>query len=102
MINVSPRQLREILGILRRHVPDCEVRVFGSRITETVKRYSDLDLAIVAEESLTEDRLAALREEFQNSDLPFRVDVVDWQAVSQEFRQVIHAGYEVIYRPAVM
>jgi len=31
------------------------------------------------------------------SDLPFRVDILDWNAISPEFKKVIEQGYEVIY-----
>ncbi len=42
-------------------------------------------------------RLAELKEAFQQSDLPFRVDLLDWNAISAEFRNVIEKdGYEVI------
>lgn len=44
MIDVSPDHLAEVQAILREHVPECEVRAFGSRVQETAKPYSDLDL----------------------------------------------------------
>ena len=47
MIDVSPYHLKIIQKILHKHVPDCEVRAFGSRVTWTAKDYSDLDLAVV-------------------------------------------------------
>ena len=41
--------------------------------------------------------LAELKEAFQESELPFRVDLLDWNAISDEFRTVIEkSGYEVI------
>ena len=47
MIDASPSQLDTVTRILAGHVPECEVRVFGSRATWTAKDYSDLDLAVV-------------------------------------------------------
>ena len=37
-----------------------------------------------------------LEEAFADSDLPFRVEVLDWQRISDPFRQVIEEAYEVI------
>lgn len=93
MIDVSPFQLEMIKKILERHVSGCEVRVFGSRATRTAKDYSDLDLAIVGKERLSDKVLFALKEDFQQSDIPFRVDVLDWNAISKEFREVIEKKY---------
>jgi hypothetical protein len=39
-----------------------------------------------------------LREAFEDSDLPFRVDVLDWRAIPESFRKVIESGFEVIQR----
>jgi hypothetical protein len=43
-------------------------------------------------------RLAQIQEAFQESSLPYRVDVLDWFAISPEFQKVIeNAGYEIIF-----
>jgi len=39
-----------------------------------------------------------LREAFEKSDLPFRVDVVDYNAVSDSFRAIIENNCEVIQK----
>ncbi len=99
MIAVSPKELEMILGILREHAPGSEVRAFGSRYKKTNTDRSDLDLAIVGQSKLSLATLGALRDAFEESDLPYRVDVLDYHAVSDEFREVIDAGYETVYKP---
>jgi restriction endonuclease S subunit/predicted nucleotidyltransferase len=99
MIDLSPDQLGAVRGLLARHVPGCEVRAFGSRVKWTAKSYSDLDLAVVGAAKLEPGRLAELREAFAESDLPFRVDVLDWHAISENFRRIIAEQYEVIQHP---
>lgn len=96
MIDVTLAQFLAIQAILQRLVPDCEVRAFGSRFTRTAKSYSDLDLAIVGNGKLPFRKMAALRVAFEESDLPYRVDVLDWHSISPEFQKVIEQGYEVI------
>jgi predicted nucleotidyltransferase len=97
MIDINPIHLNKVMEILDEHVPECEVRAFGSRVTGTAKTYSDLDLAIVGEHRLPLDLLYCLKEVFEESDLPFRVDLLDWQTISPEFRKVIEKRYEVIH-----
>ncbi|WP_298269499.1 nucleotidyltransferase family protein [Geobacter sp.] len=89
MIDVAPQYLETVKAILRRHVPDREVWVFGSRATGTAKQYSDLDLAVIGDTPLDFGRLALLENDFDESELPFKVDVVDWSTASESFRQVI-------------
>ena len=43
-------------------------------------------------------RLANLQEAFSESDLPFRVDVLDWATTSEDFRRIIDQSYEVLQR----
>ncbi len=96
MIEVEPKCLAEILRLLRSHVPECEVRAFGSRVNGCGKKYSDLDLAVVGDGPLDWRRIEALKNAFSESDLPFLVDVLDWHAISPEFQQVIEKEYEVV------
>lgn len=98
MIDVTKHDLSTIKAILFAHMPPAEVRAFGSRYKWTAKNYSDLDLAIVGEHPLTLSELSELREAFESSDLPFRVDLVDWNTISPEFQWVIEQGYEVIQK----
>ena len=37
-----------------------------------------------------------LRDAFSESDLPFKVDIVDWALTSTEFKEIIKRGYEVL------
>jgi type I restriction enzyme S subunit len=89
MIDVDPRHLETVKTILCRSVPGREVWVFGSRPARTAKAHSDLDLAIIGDEPLSLGQLAVLENDFDESELPFKVDVVDWAAASEPFRQVI-------------
>lgn len=83
---------RIVDAILARLVPAVSVCVFGSRATgQHVRRYSDLDLVLMTDEPLPPDQLAELAEAFEESDLPWTVDVIDWAAAGAAFRQRIEA-----------
>ena len=43
-LDVEPRHLDTVRTILRRHVPEYEVRAFGSRVHGRPRKFSDLDL----------------------------------------------------------
>ena len=95
MIDLSPNHLKTVRQILAEHVPACEVRAFGSRVTHSAKAYSDLDLAVVGAAALDRHTLARLKEAFEDSDLPIQVDVLDWQEISQSFRETVAKDYAV-------
>jgi len=97
MIAVSEDSLKMIKDILSKTIPHCEVRAFGSRVNGTNREYSDLDLAIVGEKKLGISVLGDVQEAFMESTIPFRVDVLDYNAVSEKFRGIIDAEYELIY-----
>ena len=96
MIDVPSDKLITVKKILAKHVPGLEVRVFGSRINGQAKSYSDLDLAIVGKEKIPQKILIKLKEDFQESSLPFRIDVLDWHRISPEFQKIIAQKYILI------
>lgn len=77
------------MRILQEEVPGLEVWAFGSRTKDTAKPYSDLDLAVITTRALPLEQMAAISDAFANSDLPIRVDVVDWSSCSEVFRRII-------------
>ena len=95
-IDINPNYLATVERILAEHVPECEVRAFGSRATWTARDYSDLDLAVVGKGPLHWRTLGGLKEAFEESNLPMRVDVLDWHAISESFRDMVERGYVVV------
>jgi len=88
-IDIQPAHWEIVQDILHRHAPGYEVWAFGSRARGQAKRYSDLDLAVVGAEPLPLSVRTALNEAFSESDLPWRVDVVDWTTTSPSFQAII-------------
>lgn len=89
IIDLRPDHWEIVLEILQRRLPSRHVFAFGSRATWTAKDYSDLDLAIMGEQPVPLSVLSALNEEFVESDLPFRVDIVDFASLDDNFRAII-------------
>ena len=100
LIDLNPNHLATVERILVEYVPECEVRAFGSRATWTAKDYSDLDLIVVGAEPLDWRTFGRLKEAFEESSLPVRVDVLDWHDISESFRKVIERDCLVLQKGA--
>ena len=96
MLDVSPEHAKMLRDILAREIPGVTVWAFGSRVAGTPKPHSDLDLALLAKGAVPWSRLARLEEELAESDLPFRVDIVDLARASEAFRKIIEEQHEAI------
>lgn len=89
-LDISPEHLGLVRAILARHLStEVKVWVFGSRATGGAKRFSDLDLALQGAQALPQGVLRDLAESFDDSDLPWKVDVLDWAETGAAFRQII-------------
>ena len=98
-IDIKPHWLTMVLAILREHIPDHEVRAFGSRVRGQPRPFSDLDLAICGDVPLDDATLVDLRDAFEESDLPIVVDVVPmWLAGPHIVSAVIEQGI-IIHKP---
>jgi type I restriction enzyme S subunit len=98
-IDLSPAHWGLVYSILQKHVPQYPVWAFGSRAKWTAKPFSDLDLAIITTQALDWTVSAELTDDFSESDLPFKVDVVDWATTSAAFRSIIEADKVVVQLP---
>ena len=89
-IDISPVHRKIVCDILRKHLLfSAKVWVFGSRADWTTKNSSDLDLALEGESKMDYKIISALEDGFEESDLPYAVDVVDINAVGSKFKQII-------------
>jgi predicted nucleotidyltransferase len=101
MIDLDPKHLETIQEILREHVPACKVLAFGSRVTGKAHRFSDLDLALVCETPIDRRLIESLKEVFSESDLPFMVDILDYNSLSESFRAIMNERLEIVQTPAL-
>jgi uncharacterized protein len=79
-------------NVLRAYLPvDARAYVFGSRARGGARRYSDLDLALEWDRPLGMDVIGQIAGALSDSDLPFKVDIVDLSVVEPAFRRRIAA-----------
>ena len=90
MLDIRPKDLKIVQKILAVSFPkEARVWVFGSRAKGKARRASDLDLAIDLGRPLTQYESSQLFHAFEDSDLPYKVDVVDLCTVNQSLKKII-------------
>ncbi len=85
MINIEPKHLKYVQDILAKY--PYKFYVFGSRASSKAKKFSDLDLCFF--EAIPNHELLNIEEAFEESDLPYKVDLVDGNKCDPEFRKII-------------
>lgn len=93
---IERRHLELVRQVLANFIPHVEVWAFGSRICGSPKPHSDLDLALVSDAPIELSKRAALGLAFEESDLPFRVDIVELGELPSSVRAVVVRAHEVI------
>jgi len=84
--------LEESLDLIRntvyKHFPREEYGafVYGSRADGTAQKWSDIDIGIGGKERVPGSLIETVREELEESDIPYKVEVVDFAKVSDKFR----------------
>ncbi len=76
--------------MLKKHIPNPEAKfyIFGSRSTGKYKKYSDVDIAIDFP-NMTSDQKLKLQSDFDNSNFPYEVDIVDLNNIQDNFKNLI-------------
>ncbi len=88
--DIKKQEFNIVSSILSRYVPaGCKVWVFGSRVKGQAQDYSDLDLALEADKKIDTVIIARLKYNFEESRLPYTVDVLDMNAISEKFQKAI-------------
>ena len=95
VIDITAKQRQTVLALLARHLPNTTAWVYGSRAKWTSRPQSDLDMVVFATPEQA-SRVSDLEEAFEESNLPFRVDLFVWDAVPDQFRKKIEREHVVL------
>ena len=93
--DIDAAQRKTVLALLERHLPNTAAWAYGSRAKWTARPQSDLDMVVFATPEQN-GQVSHLREAFEESNLPFRVDLFVWDAVPEKFRKQIEAEHVVL------
>jgi uncharacterized protein len=68
---------------------DVRIILFGSRAKAANQNASDYDISIISEKNDKLIRMSRVKEELENSNIPFKVDLVDFNSVPEIFQKSI-------------
>jgi hypothetical protein len=87
--NIDP--LEKLKEVLLRFLKDEDVKVvlFGSRARGDFVNTSDVDVGIIIGEGVDRKKLILLREYIEELNIPYKVEIVDFSNVSEDFKQMV-------------
>ena len=94
-IDITDDQRKVVYELIERHLPNTTTWVYGSRAKWTARPQSDLDMVVFATPEQN-SQVFDLREAFEESNLPFRVDLFVWDDMPERFRKRIEAEHVVL------
>lgn len=95
---LSAKHMRTVQQILDRELQasPCKVYIFGSRAEQRARSTSDIDLAIDSKSPLPA-LIARLQTAFEESDIPFTVDIIDLKSASSTFKESVTKKGKLIW-----
>ena len=96
-IDLTPAHYKEVTGLLKQYLPDTTVWAYGSRVRFSARPDSDLDLVAFTTPGQSAS-VSLLREAFDESSLPFRVDFFVWDEVPEKFHATIEREYVALQK----
>lgn len=97
MIHMEPRHLEIMKAILKKY--PYTFYAFGSRVKGTQKRLSDLDIGFF--DDIPGNILSHIREDFEESNLPFTVDLINLNTCDKKFRSHIESDLVLLQEIAI-
>mgnify|MGYP003371072770 CR=1 FL=1 len=94
MCGLSDNQISIIQAILRKHKGITKAYIFGSRALGSFKPTSDVDIALQGE--ITLGLIAGVMSDFDESNLPFCVDVIDYLQANEILKHHIDTQAQAI------
>ncbi len=95
-MNLHSKHLKTLQTLFSKHPTIAQALLFGSRALGTHKESSDID--IVLKGDITPTLLAHLKEELEDSTLPYFCDILDYERAPQELKEHIDIHALTLYK----
>ena len=79
----------KLIKLIEKHLPNAKIYLFGSRATGAHSKSSDIDIAIDANKKADKNKIALIRLSINDLNIPFDVDIVDFNSVPEKMRNRI-------------
>ena len=93
---IKPEYLAEIIEIIKNSYPKAIIWAYGSRTNGTAHEGSDLDL-VIKDYGQEETDYLLLKEALQESNIPFLIDIFEFDKLPESFQKNIKKNYIVLY-----
>jgi hypothetical protein len=89
---------KEIKQIVDKHLLPVKYRlfVFGSRVNTAGDEHSDIDIGIEAANEIPAKTIAQLREDIENLNILYKIELVDFKKANSEFKSIALKSTEEI------
>ncbi|HCY74603.1 MAG TPA: hypothetical protein DHV28_01660 [Ignavibacteriales bacterium] len=96
MDNYNQIYLAKIKEIILSIIDTKEYKVFlfGSRATKKFKRYSDVDIGLLGNKPVGNAYYKIINK-IEESDIPYKVDIVDFALVDEQFKKIALEEIEI-------
>ncbi len=96
MLNVKDEYLKELKDIFTKYCPKAEIWAYGSRVKNDYHSGSDLDMVV---KSFNDDNkfVYELKDLLNDSDIPFLIDIQDFEKLPKSFQDEIKKEYVRIF-----
>lgn len=88
MIDLDEKYVNFIKKAFDERLNNYKLYLFGSRAKGRARKYSDIDLAVDSPE-LTDKIKSDLEIYFTDSTIPYEIDIVDLNNISEKFKNII-------------
>jgi len=92
MIKIEPYDYQILQKILSKY--PYRFYAYGSRTKGTARKFSDLDICY--QEEIPDEVVCQIKEELEESNLPFIVELVNWKQMRPQFQELIRKDLKVI------
>ena len=88
-MSIDERYKQKIINLIVALYPKIKIYLFGSQATGTQIHGSDIDIALDAGAPMKRSVVGEIREILNATDIPYKIDVVDFHLVPEKMQQMI-------------
>jgi len=92
-IDIESRYLKIIRDAFLQYLPNKKVWAYGSRVKGTSHQRSDLDCVVF---NATDREIYEAKEFFDNSEIPFIIQLLNWEKIPEDFKNNIKQKYFIL------
>ena len=100
-LHLSRKHHRQLVSLFKTYLPEVEIWAYGSRVKGTSHAGSDLDLVLRTKDLIPIlcAKMSVFIDALRESNLPFLVQVQDWNTLPKTFQGEIERQYVALFSP---